>query len=102
MWVQKDKSLTKEGQLDVDKFIDEVYAGRHEVVLRALEEKPRLIEGQSSVWGSTALHAAAERSELQLVQLLLARGADPNTLDKIGSSPVAVRAVRCRLSVDGV
>lgn len=45
------------------------------------------IDGQDSQYGNTALHAAAMNGNLEVVQLLVERGADPSIRNKEGKTP---------------
>jgi len=79
---------------------------------RGLIDKPRLVESKIFHWiyvGDTALHLAAAGYRVELVQLLLATGADPNATTnhrrsgpgqtsmrrtKTGPRPCTARSVR--------
>lgn len=58
--------------------------------VRALLARGVVLEDTRDAVGKTALHLAAERGDLELVQLLVEAGADPNALDHKRKTPRAL------------
>eukprot|EP00930_Biecheleria_cincta_P076345 TRINITY_DN63558_c0_g1_i1.p1 TRINITY_DN63558_c0_g1~~TRINITY_DN63558_c0_g1_i1.p1 ORF type:complete len:383 (+),score=86.81 TRINITY_DN63558_c0_g1_i1:153-1151(+) len=68
----------------------------------ALEAKTRDLVLQNAVvqpGGQTSLHLAARNGEAEVVELLLARGANPAALDFDGISPAAIAAIQNRTAL---
>ena len=71
-----------------------VYGNKHDAVAALLEDERLNLEARDER-GATALHVAVERGRSAFVALLLARGADPRSIDDAG------RGLRHKASVQG-
>ena len=58
------------------------------VPIQEAREDPHGWRSQAHSVGWTALHIAAERNDLSIVELLLKRGANPNCVDQFGRTPL--------------
>jgi ankyrin repeat protein len=75
---------------------DAVYAGDLQKVKALLLKKPKLVSSKASDLFRgypTPLHLAAEKGHKDIVELLLAKGADVNARNFTGKTPLQVAAV---------
>jgi len=56
--------------------------------VKRLVEKANIAVDQPDEYGDTALHAAAQNGRNEIVKYLLAKGANPNVRNKVGSTPL--------------
>ena len=73
------------------KLLDAVKAGDRNAVRALLRQ--RVDVSARSADGTTALHVAAERNDLELVTLLIAAGADANATTRYGATPLMLACV---------
>jgi ankyrin repeat protein len=66
--------------------------GALEPVKAMFDGNPTLVLTRESYPGATPLHVAAEKGKVKIVELLLAKGLDPNSRNKCGSTPLHVAA----------
>lgn len=66
----------------------------HELALAMLSAEPRLLDVRSGL-GETALHDCAIENELHAVRLLLRLGADPDSKNTFGQSPLQECSLIC-------
>lgn len=64
-----------------------------------LDAKPRPDVNQRALDGTTALHWAVYHDDVELIDRLLAAGADPNAKNDYGSTPMSEAAVRGNVDV---
>ena len=74
-------------------IFDATAVGRTARVAEWLDREPALLEAQSAD-GFSPLGLAAFFGHAELVQLLLARGADPKRQSKTGASPIGLAAMK--------
>lgn len=67
--------------------------GRTDEVTQLLSTDPILLNA-TDAGGNTPLNLAAWKRELEMVELLLAKGADPNPQNKYGQTPVSLGLIR--------
>ena len=70
-------SLTLDGQL-----VDAAKAGKIDVLRASLDKHPEKLHLRTQPYEWTLLHLAAHNGQLEIVDLLLSRGLDVNTLEK--------------------
>lgn len=69
-------------------FWDTTIEGRKSDFLRLLPQIPDINKTDDGHEGNTALHYAAREGQLEIVKLLLENGANPNALNRHGSTPI--------------
>jgi ankyrin repeat protein len=69
-------------------FHDAAESGNLEKVKALIKENPGLASSKEDTWGKTPLHYAAMRGHKDVVELLLANGADVNAEDNFGETPL--------------
>ncbi len=67
-------------------ILEAVQSGHRARVGYLLKKNPELVDGPSG--GFPLLHVAARKKDLEMVRLLLAVGADPNTKSRLGRTPL--------------
>lgn len=72
------------------KFLEAVKKKDGEAVEKALGETPNIINTRDVTSGETPLHLVAQRRDLQWLNFLLFKGANPNLRNDKGVSPLAV------------
>ena len=82
-----------------DALADAVAQGNIAEVKRRLGQRPRGINDRRPSTGSTPLSDAAFRGNLELVKLLLDRGANVNATNRDGNTPLIGAAFMCRTEV---
>ncbi|XP_023313840.1 ankyrin repeat and SOCS box protein 3-like, partial [Trichogramma pretiosum] len=65
------------------------------------EQKPILVDAQDK-WGWTPLHIAVHRKQARLIRLLLNRGANPNTANAKGETPLHKICELCEIETIAV
>jgi uncharacterized protein len=80
--------LTAHGALAVDALPDLVNAGQRDAAVDMISSGADV--NQLSVDGTTALHWAVYKKDLELVQMLLDEDADPNLRNDYGATPMTV------------
>ena len=82
-----------------DALADAIAEGNIAEVKRRLGQRPRRINDRRPSTGSTPLSDAAFRGNLELVKLLLDRGANVNATNRDGNTPLIGAAFMCRTEV---
>ncbi len=67
-------------------IVEAVQSGHRARVWHLVKKNPELVDGPSG--GFPLLHVAARRMDHEMVQVLLAVGADPNTKSRLGRTPL--------------
>src|SRR5580704_5644017 len=67
---------------------DAAESGNLEKVKALIKENPSSASSKEDTWGKTPLHYAAMRGHKDVVELLLANGADVNAEDNFGETPL--------------
>ncbi|HTR00404.1 MAG TPA: ankyrin repeat domain-containing protein [Candidatus Acidoferrum sp.] len=80
--------LVGNGAFAADNLADLVNAGQHDAALKLVTAGTDV--NQASVDGTTALHWAAYKQDVALVELLLKHGANPNRHNDYGATPMSV------------
>ena len=71
-----------------------------EGVMRLLDNDPSLVNARSNAWnGVTPIHYAIDFGDLEMVNVLLARGADVNAKSESGLTPLHLCASRNQLDI---
>jgi hypothetical protein len=88
--------LANASQTPKARFFEVVRQGDARAVGKLLEDQPGLIRERDTTYGATALHWAALRGHVEVVKLLLDRGAVTTAVNAAGETPldVAMRAKR--------
>jgi len=76
-----------------DALSDAVRAGNVELIKAILQKDRSQIDARDS-FGSTALHAAVEKGNRRIVELLIQNGANVNAEDNNGRTPIYFAEVR--------
>ncbi len=94
------KRRLDEAHVDVrDALANAIAAGNIEEVKRRLGRQARRINDRRPATGSTPLNDAAFRGNLEIVKLLLTRGADVNATNRDGNTALISAAFMCRTDV---
>ncbi|PHJ20148.1 ankyrin repeat-containing protein [Cystoisospora suis] len=83
---------------DVDLFLRHAANGHISGVSRFLSANPSMINAKNEE-DMTALHLASDRGHADIVELLLAKGADPNLQDNCGETALHVAVVAGNVAV---
>ena len=88
--------LTEASSTPKSRFFQAVREGNVAEVAQLLDGDAKLVKERDATFGATALHWAALRGHADVVELLLARGADPGARNTAGETAreVATRAKR--------
>ncbi len=91
-----EKLLTETSSTPRLRFFQAVREGDAEAVAELLDGDPKLVKERDAAFGATGLHWAALRGHAEVVELLLARGADAGARNSAGETAreVAARAKR--------
>ena len=79
------------GPIDLQRAAEAGYIGR---VQTLLDTDPSLLDGRDFLHRRTALHWAADRGDMAILELLLSRGADRTRLDKRSKTPLDLALAR--------
>jgi ankyrin repeat protein len=71
-------------------LVEAVKAGDLSRVQKLLQDNPRLINQKDASYSATPLHYAALKGNVEMVKLLVARGADPKAVNRDGETPLQV------------
>lgn len=74
--------------------------GKYNQVKKMLDDNPELLQAREQASRWSPLHYAADRNQARIVDLLLARGADPLAKDPAGWTPLDAAMKRGNLKVE--
>jgi ankyrin repeat protein len=87
--IQQDPAIVDRDTLfGVPPLIEAADQGKYEIVELLANNRANINAHTHARWGKTALHLAAQKSEVKIVEFLLKHGADVNARDDDGFTPI--------------